>query len=1388
MTHRKADLRVSFKRLNDRELPFEPSPIRSPKDLDGIIQTRSPAPTARRTRRRVRFADPEPESEAPQLSDEVEARLTTFGSLRLSQRSSAPGSPVGILDGLCASLPEDAEPGSSAAGAADAELRFWDSGSDDLTRAAPGSRPRRPQAALPRRLEALRWSAADAESGPPSPGLDCFGQWPAEIAEEEGPEGPANPGARPPEAYQMAVRAAMLAWEDPSATLAERVRLADMLRAAFGVTKAAHLRAMRSALRQNACAAEELEARTLGTDEEFVEDEAWARWWEAELRELQALLRQQRRLPRFNAMLEVAVLEASNLREKKLTRKLGVVKRLDEVQHYGLVEVAAQRPVSRRRNADRGSRAAPAQSIATSLRTGCSRGQNPAWHCKTRPVMLHRPPQSLRVSVCTRGMFSDEQDAPPDGNGASPATMAVDIPSPHGHQVLGRSTLHLAAEGGDPETSFLLPVHCQAPLMRKRSGLKAKPPKHVGTLAIVVRYVPEMRQAASYHGDSVGRTFSTASAPAAPSSRVTSSGSAASSLSACSGPSVLPADREPATPHLLSSNDASQTYELLASLLWECWKRGPPPFAQECHGHTFVVGQGPGGIPSRVRSRLSVESGAGTGSGSGGGHATGASEGDGDLSGFCPGRPWNGILDAAAKLYRVRGTWRRLVMVKLMLGDWRLEVDYLAALQRLWEPVVAIGRNGEFTKREAALHAECSRRIVSTGVRALETYPVSLGRGRAAAATVLRSLLALISLAVRYDTDAGAMLEPLKTHIRRSVRWQMSESLPKDDMTPDECIEALSGACLRAASGLRRDLEVADAFPSPLDLPAFTAGLRYAVLARHALELFTGPGVVAYDKRVMELHDRLNELHNLMVASGVSRPAAPGDGGGGGSGVALLSLDKLLGRSILKWARDVGLNMRDWADSAIAADKRRAWRRVSQGAFVSPSVVDLMHIISEVIERAEDRSAGLEETGRLRAEVFERLQAGIHHVVRRYATVLGELFCEDLSQAERRRLAALASTNPRGLETAAQPPSETAQSRPCVGERACVFLSNLSALHDGLGNAHSRLVTAAFGDAFPSPPASPAVRGGAPIEDDAASASLSDISFISDEPEEEPEEEDSALWDGASDDSAGAEAVASSRPADFAFWDRPGEDASGLGPDGRPAAAPGGTVLMEARRSLQRLCGATSRAVAAILGSCSSALASAIKAKVHREVVALLRPVRDDAASQSEVMQGPFRRVAALQGVLASLSWSRDGRRDQAVAPEPNSKGASQLADEELESFMDGLLDREICLLSQNLPPSAFRDAVATAFCSLLAALEDLVLGTTRHCGPLTPPEGRLLARVLEAACAWFHCGGDGLPLEELHQLSQRLRVRKTPPPTLPLSPPPISRCGPPPLLGSLYV
>jgi hypothetical protein len=151
----------------------------------------------------------------------------------------------------------------------------------------------------------------------------------------------------------------------------------------------------------------------------------------------------------------------------------------------------------------------------------------------------------------------------------------------------------------------------------------------------------------------------------------------------------------------------------------------------------------------------------------------------------------------------------------------------------------------------------------------------------------LRRLLQLTCLAIRYDTHVDALVEPLKIHISRAVGRRVRQALPRGPMVTrrplfppmfqllgvdvpccrrrslslinrccwpqkrDVYLAALRDAIELATSALRRDLELADAFPASLDLPHFTARLRYKKLSDHMRHFFTGPGVVAYDRLVM---------------------------------------------------------------------------------------------------------------------------------------------------------------------------------------------------------------------------------------------------------------------------------------------------------------------------------------------------------------------------------------------------------------------------------------------------------------------------------------------------------------------------------------------------------
>jgi hypothetical protein len=77
--------------------------------------------------------------------------------------------------------------------------------------------------------------------------------------------------------------------------------------------------------------------------------------------------------------------------------------------------------------------------------------------------------------------------------------------------------------------------------------------------------------------------------------------------------------------------------------------------------------------------------------------------------------------------------------------------------------------------------------------------------------------------------------------------------------------------------------------------------------------------------------------------------------------------------------------------------------------------------------------------------------------------------------------------------------------------------------------------------------------------------------------------------------------------------------------------------------------------------------------------------------------------------------------------------------------------------------PSVFRTVMTSTWCSLVSAMETLVLAVSGWWRPLTGREGRIISQLLDAGIAWFHSDGEGLPMEDLRSVASRLMVGNQP-------------------------
>jgi len=899
-----------------------------------------------------------------------------------------------------------------------------------------------------------------ADSGNSSPtGLDVFGD--SASSRWSNPEGSMKDNQLPADMslYRLAVRAVMVAWENPLRNLVQRLQMADLLALCFAVEQPAHMDGLRRALAANRRVATELQARIAAFatgggggepypgEEDFAEAVAAKEWRAAEAAELRALLQKQQRLPAFNAALELGVLQGVDLKVKKRNDMMCLNPVADSNWHYVALEVASH---------DKKAAKAPERHT---MSTPSASGQSPVWNCKCKPILMSREaPASLQMQVAiSRPGYYD--------------TSGTEASSKYS---VGWTGLDLWEGGGkQPEMSYVVPVARTLSLVKKKKSsswytssdavpddvkhLQAKG-KPRGGVKMVIRFVPERRDVSS-----------------------TASGSGSlAAMAACP-----------------SSKEAADNFQALLDRLWKCWASGIEPH----HGsHTFSI-EGDDSDQEAATAEMEFRAADSTAfqldlSGESKSVMVGEASGR-----YYPGKPWLSILEAFVRLYRVRWVWKKLLITRRMLANWHLEPQYLQALRQLWEPIVEVARDGKLTRREGMLHVSCIKSIVKNCIAALELYHSAFSEERSVEQAVegLRHLLALTALAIRYDTAADSLVEPLKIHVKRNVRRRMKAVLPKSSMSQGKIVTALQSAVSLAITSLRHDLQLAAGFPESLDLPLYTARLRYKQISHVMLQVFTGPGVVAYDKSVMALQDKLTQLHELMLDARIS---VPNDEPAGEEHVTLLAIDMLMGRSLLKWVRDIGLNMKDWVDGAVAADAGSGWTPVGNQARYTSSVVDLLRIFTEVVEQTKERMPELEEQSALHSEAYEKLQIGIHYVLRHFARVLEGHCLESIRQAQYARRQSLGSQEQAAKvepETVIEMISGISQiSEPCISSKVCMLLNNIETLQANADNLQERLYDAICGEPPQTDPDN--------VED-----TLSEVSFLS--TDEMGDDQDAVLRD-----------------------------------------------------------------------------------------------------------------------------------------------------------------------------------------------------------------------------------------------------------------------------------
>jgi len=506
---------------------------------------------------------------------------------------------------------------------------------------------------------------------------------------------------------------------------------------------------------------------------------------------------------------------------------------------------------------------------------------------------------------------------------------------------------------------------------------------------------------------------------------------------------------------------------------------------------------------------------------------------------------------------------------------------------------------------------------------------------------------------------------------------------------------------------------------------------------------------VAYDHLVMGVQDGMYELHQLMIDAGVSVHFLSGSQPGAAH-IALLNLHKIFGRSLLKWIRDIGLNMKEWVDNAVRVDQTASWTPIGGRIFYSTSVVDLLRIFQDVAEKARERMPPMSEQATLHSDIYERLQASIHYVLRHYAEILEELCIAGLNKARRERhmelqeesqhahpstILRLLHTTTADSDGGMDAPAED----PCVNRQLCVLLSNLHALQDNIPMVNKRMLEVVCGEKLAREKLGTAMEDTLPGDEDFHD-SLSELSFMSDELDtEQPQEQLGGKLAALEGDLAGG--------ADFQEGGEPGLQRVAVASrevEGMP---------QQRLRAWQKYCHANTRVLGTSVSNCINCMADTLQAKLLLEVIRLLRAEEMRAQMLDSVAEGavPKKRTSAFDLTLKSL---RPSSAKHHISPE---HAAAFLKEVDLDIFMQRLLDVEINLLASHMVPSVSRTVMTSTWCSLVSAMESLVLGNSGWWRPLTAREGRIISKLLEAATAWFHSDGDGLPKEDLQSAASRL-------------------------------
>eukprot|EP00884_Botryococcus_braunii_P008545 jgi/Botrbrau1/17692/Bobra.0166s0116.1 len=332
-----------------------------------------------------------------------------------------------------------------------------------------------------------------------------------------------------------------------------------------------------------------------------------------------------------------------------------------------------------------------------------------------------------------------------------------------------------------------------------------------------------------------------------------------------------------------------------------------------------------------------------------------------------PGDRWLYILRALAELLRIRPLEQHLEVIRLLVNTWNVKEPDLATLgllARLLEPVAVAARENVLTLLEQDTLQTVSRSIVWRCLQSLEHYDTAFTPSDSV--NGLRTLLHLLGLIVRWDSDVGPLVGPLQVHLRRAARRQVEESMqpPRHQaLTRGRQLHLLGAALQSAAEATEVDLVLQEAFPSAVHLPLVTARVRYANLAALLRQFFFTGDVLPYGEELHQLETALLNLHSLLLDEGLAsadklydpskRHPLESSQTWDDDLIQLIDLDALFLPSIEATIQALGPAAVEWLDRTIqSADSSKVWQPVSRttNALYAACVVDLYLILGSVVD------------------------------------------------------------------------------------------------------------------------------------------------------------------------------------------------------------------------------------------------------------------------------------------------------------------------------------------------------------------------------------------------------------------------------------------------------